>query len=122
VDDALKRGTSLVLEGVHVVPTNDLIDKWRAGGGQALGCLLMISDADAHRSLIFKRGEITKKGEEKKLKAFERIRRIQDEMVALAKANNWLLIEQRVEPDPLDKISSFFANDGDVSGNFPLCL
>jgi len=27
VDDALKRGTSLVLEGVHVVPTNDLIDK-----------------------------------------------------------------------------------------------
>ena len=82
----------------------------------------MISDADAHRSLIFKRGEITKKGEEKKLRAFERIRRIQDEMVALAKANGWLLIEQRVEPDPLDKISSFFNNDGDVSANFPLCL
>ena len=26
-DDAIKRGTSLVLEGVHILPTNELLDK-----------------------------------------------------------------------------------------------
>jgi 2-phosphoglycerate kinase len=123
VDDAMKRGTSLVLEGVHIQPNNVLLDQWRANGGVALGCLLVIKDSEAHRSLIFRRGEITKKGEEKKLKAFERIRKIQDEMIAMAISNNWLLIEQRIEPDPLDKIASYFSSDGsDLSANFPLCL
>lgn len=123
VDDAMKRGTSLVLEGVHIQPNNILVDQWRASGGVALGCLLVIKDAEAHRSLIFRRGEITKKGEEKKLKAFERIRKIQDEMIAMANNNNWLMIEQRIEPDPLEKISSYFSSDGlDLSANFPLCL
>lgn len=92
VNDAMNRGTSLVLEGVHIQPKNDLLDRWRDNGGTALGCLLMISDAEAHRSLIFRRGEITKKGEEKKINAFTRIRAIQDEMVRMATANDWLLI------------------------------
>ena len=106
VEDAMKRGNSLVIEGVHIRPTNDLLEKWRGGGGVALGCLLMIRDAEAHKSLIFKRGEITKKGEEKKLKAFERIRSIQSAMFKMAVAHDWLLIEQKLEPDPLDIIST----------------
>jgi 2-phosphoglycerate kinase len=109
VDDALKRGTSLVLEGVHIQPTNELIDRWRAGGGIAIGCLLMIRDAESHRSLIFKRGEVTKKGEEKKMKSFERIRKIQDAMFKMAVANDWLLVEQKIEPDPIDIVTSLLA-------------
>ena len=54
------------------MPSNALIDKWRSAGGDALGCLLVISDEDAHRDLIFKRGEITKKGSEKQQLAFDR--------------------------------------------------
>ena len=64
VNDAMKRGVSLVLEGVHIIPSNILIDRWIASGGVALGCLLTITDAEAHRKLIFRRGEVTKKGEE----------------------------------------------------------
>ena len=85
--------------------------RWQAGGGQALGCLLMISEEKSHKSLLLKRGRITKKGEDKKLMAFERIRLIQNDLIAMAKANNWMLIEQRIEPDPLDTIASFFDND-----------
>lgn len=106
VKDAMTRGTSLVLEGVHIQPDNVLLDEWRARGGIALGCLLMITDAEAHKSLIFKRGEITKKGEEKKINAFSRIRAIQHEMFKMAVAHDWLLIEQKIEPDPLDIVTS----------------
>ena len=109
VRDAMKRGTSLVLEGVHIQPGNELIDAWRAQGGTAVGVLLMIKDAEAHRSLIFRRGEVTKKGEEKKIKAFARIRKIQDAMFKAAVVNDWLLIEQKLAPDPIEIVSSLLA-------------
>jgi 2-phosphoglycerate kinase len=106
VSDAIKRGVSIVLEGVHIIPSNLLIDRWRASGGVALGCLLTIKDAEAHRSLIFHRGEITRKGEEKKMRMFSRIRTIQDEMIKLATENDWLMIEQKLEPDPIEIVTS----------------
>lgn len=111
VRDAMKRGTSLVLEGVHIQPTNELLDAWRAQGGTALGVLLMIKDGEAHRSLIFRRGEVTKKGEEKKIKAFSRIRKIQDAMFKSAVANDWLLIEQKLAPDPIEIVTSLLSPD-----------
>ena len=92
------------------MPTNELVNRWKASGGKALGLLLMIKDAEAHKSLIFKRGEVTQKGEEKKIKAFDRIRKIQNEMFKMAVANDWLLIEQKIEPDPLDIVSDMISN------------
>lgn len=106
VMDAMNRGVSLVLEGVHIVPSNDLIDQWRSSGGEAVGCLLVINDAEAHRDLIFKRGEITKKGSEKQQLAFHRIRKIQQEMIDLARANQWIIIEQQLGPNPMDIVGS----------------
>lgn len=106
VIDALNRGVSLVLEGVHIVPSNDLLDKWRADGGEAVGCLLVINDAEAHRDLIFKRGEITKKGSEKQQLAFHRIREIQQEMIDLAQENKWIIIEQQLGPNPMDIVAA----------------
>lgn len=105
VDDAISRGVSLVVEGVHVVPSNKLIDKWRASGGRAVGCLLTIEDEHSHRQLIFKRGELTKKGSSKQQSAFDRIRVIQVEMKRLAQVNNWVQIEQQLGPSPTDIIN-----------------
>jgi 2-phosphoglycerate kinase len=106
VDDAIKRGVSLVLEGVHIVPSNGLLDKWRESGGIALGCLLIVPDPDAHRCLIYNRGEVTGKGEVKKMVAFERIRTIQDEMIRLAREHDWVIVEQKLEPDPIDVVTA----------------
>jgi 2-phosphoglycerate kinase len=117
VDDARKRGVSLVLEGVHILPSNYLIDRWKSSGGTAVGVLLAISDAEAHRGLIFKRGEMTKRGEEKKMKQFERIRAIQEEMISMAVKNNWLIIEQRLEPDPVDIVADRLDLD-EIEDNF----
>lgn len=85
VDDAIKRGVSILIEGVHLIPSSNLIQKWQNAGGVAVGCVLYISEADAHRQLILRRGEITKKGAEQQVVAFNRIRAIQDEMIKLGK-------------------------------------
>ena len=108
VEDSMNRGTSIVVEGVHVVPSRDMIDKWEEAGGVAIGVLLQIQDPDTHKRLLKKRGFITGNvgAEVKKLRSYDRVRTIQDEMIRLAKESNWLRIEQRTEPDPLDMVSA----------------
>ena len=113
VDDCLRRGTSLVLEGVHVVPGDSLIKKWVASGGVAVGCVLHIPDSELHRKVIFQRGVQKTKGAEEHLNRFTRIRAINDEMVRLGSSNDWMLIEQRpiVEARPIDIINEKLQNN-----------
>jgi 2-phosphoglycerate kinase len=108
IDDAMKRGTSIVVEGVHVVPHNDLIQKWEQAGGVAVGVLLQIRNEEKHKRQLLKRGVMTGvlEAEEEKIASFDRIRAIQDEMMRLAKENHWIQIEQRTAPDPLDLVES----------------
>lgn len=107
VDDAIQRGVSLVLEGVNIKPSNKWIDKFTAAGGSACGVLMMVSNEETHKNLLLKRGFMTGNtgAEEKKLKSFDRVRLIQDEMIRSAKESGWVLIEQRVDPDPLDVVA-----------------
>jgi 2-phosphoglycerate kinase len=116
VHDALKRGVSMVLEGVHIIPSNSLLQRWREAGGVALGIVLVITDENAHRELINKRGHITKKGADHQIRSFSRIRAIQNEMIQLGKENNWLQIEQRLESDPIDIITDIL-DSSSVSSN-----
>jgi len=108
VDDAIQRGVSLVLEGVSIRPNRKLIDKFRAAGGTACGVLLMVSKEETHKNFLLKRGFITgnSENEEKKLKSFDRVRLIQDEMIRSATEAGWVLIEQRVDADPLDVVAN----------------
>jgi 2-phosphoglycerate kinase len=107
VDDAIQRGVSLVLEGVSIRPAAKWIDKFRAAGGTACGVLLTVSNEETHKKLLLRRGFITGNNadEEKKLKNFDRVRLIQDEMIRRAKESGWVLIEQRMDPDPLDVVA-----------------
>ena len=43
--------------------------------------------------------------EEKKLESFDRVCLIQEEIIRGAKASGWMMIEQRVDPDPLDVVA-----------------
>ena len=106
VDDSLRRGNSLVLEGVHIIPSNTMIDRWKAAGGVATGVVLVIPDEKAHRDFIVKRGQMTGKGADGQLAGFQRIRQIQYEMMRLAEIHKWMIIEQKtIEPiDPVDVI------------------
>ena len=107
VDDAISRRISLVLEGVHIVPSTRFIKRWEEQGGVALGVLLQIQDAKTHKRLLTRRGFTTGKisAEKKKIGSYARIREIQDEMMRLAKDSEWLQIEQKTEPDALELLT-----------------
>lgn len=108
IEDSIARKTSLVVEGVHIKPSTKFIDRWEEAGGVAIGVLLQVTDPDVHKGLLTKRGFITgnKENEEKKIKSYDRVRTIQEEMIKLAREANWLQIEQKVEPDPLDMVNN----------------
>lgn len=76
--------------------------------GTACGVLLVVSHEETHKQLLLKRGFITgnKAAEEKKMKSYDRVRLIQDAMITSAKDSGWTLIEQRVDPDPLDVVAN----------------
>lgn len=107
VEDAIDRRVSLVLEGVSIYPSRKWIDKFMAAGGTACGVLLVVSSEETHKNLLLKRGFTTgnTRAEEKKLKSLDRVRLIQDEMIRSAKECGWVIIEQRVDPDPLDVVA-----------------
>eukprot|EP00956_Cyclotella_meneghiniana_P025038 scaffold51383_cov67-Cyclotella_meneghiniana.AAC.4 len=119
VDDAIARGVSLVLEGVSIRPNSKWMEKFTAAGGTACGVLLTVSDEETHKKLLLKRGFMTgnKAAEQKKLKSFDRVRRIQEEMIQSAKEHGWLLIEQRVDPDPLDVVADELLRVATCTGN-----
>ena len=97
VTDSVRRRQGLVLEGVSIAPSTKLIDIWEEGGGIATGCLLTVSNAPTHKSLLRRRGDFAGEGseqkvkDEKKIASFDRIRKIQDEMVKLARKSNWIV-------------------------------
>lgn len=105
VDEMIERRVSLVVEGVHLIPDDTLIKRWEDHGGVAIGIMLTVPNEKAHKQLLFRRGAMTGKGEDNKLKEFHRIRTIHDEMSKLAKSANWLLIEQNLLPDPLEIVA-----------------
>lgn len=106
VEEMMHRRVSVVIEGVHLIPDNTLIERWEENGGVAVGVVLMVPDEEAHKSLLLRRGQQTGKTENKKLAHFSRIRAIHDELVRLAKVHNWQLIEQNLQPDPLEVVAS----------------
>lgn len=112
VQDAIDRKVSLVVEGVHVVPCKKLIERWNENGGVAIGVLLKIEDAEKHKKMLQGRGFTTgqMENENKKIKSYERIRAIQDEMMRLASENEWIQIEQNGDVDSLEVMSEALEN------------
>jgi 2-phosphoglycerate kinase len=126
VTDSISRGQGLVLEGVSIAPSKKLIKIWEEAGGVAIGCLLTVCKEETHKSLLQKRGvlagiESTQNAkDQKKIQMFDRILKIQNEMIRLAEESSWILIEQKMEPDPLEIIANKLVTDDecDIPDNF----
>ncbi len=105
IRDSINRGVSLILEGVHVVPSSKYIDLWQTYGGVGIGIVLNIRDPEIHKEVLAYRGRVTRKGADRKLKAFPRIRAIHEEMLRLGSENSWIVMEQQIDFDPLNLIN-----------------
>lgn len=107
VNDCIDRGNSLVLEGVHVIPQNDILDRWRHSGGKAVGVLLVVPDAKSHQSILNKR-KFRNRKQETQLNAITRIRSIQEKMFEYAQKNQWIIVEQTLDADPVELVKVYF--------------
>lgn len=110
VNDAIDRNNSLVLEGVHLQPNSDIINLWKSKGGEALGILLVVTDPVAHQELIDIRGKLARKPATAQIQSFQRIRAIQDHMIQMASNHDWMIVEQNLQPDPVDLVWKYFSS------------
>ncbi|MGB1461055.1 MAG: AAA family ATPase [Candidatus Thalassarchaeaceae archaeon] len=106
IERAASKGSDLLLEGVHYVPNNEVIDLWREAGGVATGVVLYVSSEDRHRGMIANRERHNGKKLDHYLGNMDRIRGIQEELVLTGSEIDWLVIDPTKEPDSIGLISS----------------
>lgn len=93
IDRARREGVDLLLEGVHVVPSARLLQRWQEEGGLAVGVLLRVEDAARHEAMLRKREETTWRRADRYIASLDRIRAIQEGLVERAKVAGWPIID-----------------------------
>ena len=107
INRAMREGIDLLLEGVHIIPSDRLIRSWIDSGGIALGVIMMVSDEKKHKSMIKSRDAYSFRRYDRYIANFDRIRRIQDGLIERSKIASWPVIDiSRVASDQ-DKIEHY---------------
>lgn len=90
---ARREGIDLLLEGVHVVPMDRLLQAWRRDGGVAVGVVLNVSDEAQHKAMLREREEASWRRADRYIASLDRIRAIQDGLVDRAKVAGWPVVD-----------------------------
>ena len=107
INRAMREGIDLLLEGVHIIPSDRLIRSWIDAGGIALGVIMMVSDEEKHKSMIKSRDAHSFRRSDRYIAHFDRIRRIQDGLIERSKIASWPVIDiSRVASDQ-DKVEHY---------------
>ena len=93
VERARREGVDLLLEGVHVVPMDRLLQAWRQDGGVAVGVVLRVDDEARHEAMLREREEASWRRADRYIASLDRIRTIQDGLVDRAKVAGWPIID-----------------------------
>ena len=109
VSRAASKRSDLILEGVHIIPSSGILEGWREFGGVASGVLLHVKDEDAHRQFIRTREKHNDRGLDHYLDNLDRIRAIQEEMLAKADESGWFVLDASIG-DPIGQIGDSFEN------------
>jgi 2-phosphoglycerate kinase len=109
VSRAASKHSDLILEGVHIIPSSGILEGWRESGGVASGVLLYVEDEDAHRQFIRTREKHNDRGLGHYLDNLDRIRAIQEEMLAKADESGWFVLDASIG-DPIGQIGDSFEN------------
>ena len=83
IDRAIEEGTDLIIEGAHLVP--GFLSGVESDRAVIVSLVITIEDEELHRSHFYRRGrETSTRSQERYLKAFKKIRRIQRYMISSA--------------------------------------
>jgi 2-phosphoglycerate kinase len=100
INRALREGIDLLLEGVHIVPSEKLLSSWREAGGIALGIIMAVSDENKHKEMLRSRDAYSFRRADRYLANFGRIRSIQEGLMERSKISNWPIVDiSRVKND-----------------------
>ena len=100
INRALREGVDLLLEGVHIIPSDRLIRNWIDSGGTATGVIMIVSDETKHRDMIRSRDAHSFRRPDRYIANFARIRTIQESLIERSKISSWPIIDvARVDSD-----------------------
>ena len=106
IERARREGIDLLIEGVHIVPSDRLLRAWREGGGIAVGLLMQVESEEKHRGMLKSRDAHSYRRADRYLAGFDRIRRIQDGLQERAKIASWPVVDPSWGSD-IDRIKHF---------------
>ena len=117
INRAIREGIDLLLEGVHIIPSDRLIRDWIDSGGIAVGVIMAVSDIEKHKSMIKSRDAHSFRRHDRYIANFDRIRRIQDALIERSKISSWPVIDiSRITSD-LEKIEHYLDIAWNQKGN-----
>ena len=106
IERARREGIDLLIEGVHIVPSDRLLRAWREGGGIAVGLLMQVETEEKHREMLKSRDAHSYRRADRYLAGFDRIRRIQEGLQERAKIASWPVVDPTWGSD-VDRIKHF---------------
>ena len=107
INRAKREGIDLLLEGVHIIPSDRLIRSWIDSGGIAVGVIMAVSDEDKHKSMLKSRDAHSFRRHDRYIANFERIRRIQDGLIERSKIASWPVVDISKVTNDQEKIEYY---------------
>ena len=107
INRAMREGIDLLLEGVHIIPSDRLIRSWIDSGGIAVGVIMAVSDEDKHKSMLKSRDAHSFRRHDRYFANFERIRRIQDGLIERSKIASWPVVDISKVTNDQEKIEYY---------------
>ena len=100
INRAMREGIDLLIEGVHIIPSDRLIRNWIDSGGIAVGIIMAVSDQNKHKEMIKSRDAHSFRRPDRYIANFDRIRKIQDGLIERSKISSWPVVDiSRVNSD-----------------------
>jgi 2-phosphoglycerate kinase len=103
-----REGFDLVIEGVHIVPSERILRSWTESGGFAMGVVLVVHDENLHQGMFVEREMNTYRKAERYIANLGRIRAIQDGLIERAKIANWPIVDPHRVDDDVERIITLF--------------
>ena len=101
---ARSEGIDLLIEGVHIVPSERLLRAWRESGGIAVGVVMCVDTELEHQNMLKSRDAHSYRRADRYIASFSRIRKIQNGLIEKAKIANWPIVDPTRVKDDVKKI------------------
>jgi len=116
IERAQRERIDLIIEGVHIEPSSNILNSWRNSGGIAIGIIMSVENKEKHVSLLNQRENHSFRKADDYISALPRIRAIQNSLIDKARTASWNTLDITLTKDVLGKVKYWLEialNDGE---------